>query len=1035
MKKNYIIAAFIILVVCIFFVVYYMNKPSELTNIETDTSSNVSSLKPVSEKSIQQTENIKKDVSRKITQEKVNTKASIQKTSHIIQVTSSTEELIRVHGVVISDSEKTIKGALLSAATFDIGNRRMLGKKEADTTSDSNGKYELFVPKGNNYLISVKAEGYTTSQNMVLGNRIRNNEAEINFRLSEESVISGIVKDENGKPVEGALVSPFYNMESERNRRNGRRDDRRGNRMEGRMGGGTGEGMPGMMPGMMPGGFADVMSRMIPPDFLAVKTDIEGKFVIHGLNDGIYTLSATKDGYSPALKKDVPAPSSNVEIIIKKGEGCVIAGTVYLASTGEPVEAAAISVTSIPFMMNPVEVKSANDGTFKISGLIPGEFSISATKDEMQSMYHPMIDLRENTTKLDVVLKLFNGYTISGKVFEQDGLKTIPQVKIICRENFRGEGKTAISDEEGAYSISGIFASRVTVSGELEGYFQIGRSGMGGAIQLRMPEDKSEVKNVDITMMRGVKIAGKVESLGDGTPIAGATIQFNTDTTTRDFRRQSTVSDAEGNFSGFVVSNTRLVLTASHEKYADSTTNPIQVMDEPIQDVVIKMGKGGNILGVVLNPDDDPVPNANVTGMAQGPSAGDRNARFGGGRVVTDAEGKFKIEMAPAGEYNLSASASDYDVSNRVVVNITEGKDVEDVKLILKSPHFIEGIVKQSSGDVAVGARVNATRTEGNNRGYRQRSTYTDDKGKFQFDNLSTGKYTLQAENGGLRSKSVEIAVDSSGVELILDLDEATLTGSVIDVSTKKPVENFTIRAAGRGRVYGTFNNSDGSFEIQGLIRGNTYSFLIDAEGYISTTTPDIKIPLNDNPPPVVFEIGYGGSIFGTVKFSENKNPVKGAKVVRTIQTGAGPRIGFEQIAFTDKDGCFLFENQSPAEYIIKVLYGKYPEVSVNCKVVNNGISDVGTMFLVNGGNIIGTVFDSSPQPLPVGGKIVRLRSVKLASPLEMTYRTADDGKFYFENLPKGQYTLQPSGNDYGEKTATAKSGQTVTVNFYPKKN
>ncbi len=986
------------------------------------------------------------------------------------QQTSGSSDMQKIHGYVLSEDEKPIKDAEITAIVVEDIMRRIIGGTEGKTYTSSDGYYEIELPTGKLYLLLAKSEGFSASQQFIMPNRMRRTrDIEINFKLSVESSISGIVLDENKKPIQGALISPFFQNQSDPQNFPNMQDfmgqfgppggqfgqmgrqfsppDEMGqpgqSRQSGQPGQTTRQDDRGRNNQQPPQG-AQVpqdrsnrdnrwnrfqFSALIPPEMLAVESDTEGKFIIHSLSKGLYSLAVRKTGYSPIIKPDVPAPSKNVEIILKKGEGCIIAGNVFLASKGEPCEDAVVKISSIPFTVKPLELKTDKEGAFQFKNLFPGIYNIWAEKGDMKSMPHPAIDLNETPNKIDVILNIFGGWNISGRAFEQDGLKTIQGVNVTLRENFRGEGVSTITDEAGYYYFNGIFSQRVIIMAQKEGYYSLGEEGSVGPITLTLPSDKPEKNNVDITMVRGVKISGKVITLSDGSPISGARVSFLGDQNRRFGRAESFSTNIEGEFSGYTQTNTRLILTASHEKYAEASTNPITVTDQPVIGIEIKMGGGGNIIGNVVDNENEPVANARVVGNGQSASIGDGRGAGAMRWTNSDDEGKFKIEKVPAGEFSITASAQGYDNSKRVSVKVEEGKDSENVVLTLGNAHFLEGTVKDNTGSPAVGIMVYVDPERGGGGRFRQRSVNTDDKGKFRFDSLRSGKYTVWADNGTLKSKRLEVESDTSGIELVIDLDEATLSGRVIDNSTKNPVEKFTIRAPGARREYGSFNNAAGEFEIQGLTRGNSYRFLIESEGFVSTLSPEVKIPLQDSPEPVVFEIGAGGSIFGTVKFSEDKKPVKGAKITKTFQ-GISQRGSNEQIGFTNQEGNFLFEGQSPGEYIIKATYGRYPEVSISCKVINDGVTDVGTMFLVNGGNIEGFIFDKGKPVKPMAGVVVRISSIKLASQIIMTYITGEDGRYFFEDLPRTQFIIVPQTNGFIEKKVSIKAGQTIRVDF-----
>ncbi|MBN1900092.1 carboxypeptidase regulatory-like domain-containing protein [Candidatus Sumerlaeota bacterium] len=913
------------------------------------------------------------------------------------ETTSGTAGALRIFGVVKKDNGVPLAGAELRAVVIENLEDRILGEEKGIAGSDDNGDYQIMIPGGMDYMVYAGAKGYAMKQSPAFWKKAgTKREIRIDFVLSPGMSIEGVVKDTEGNPIKDAKVSPFYQQAGGEER-------------------------------------IGVMEKQIAPSALSVLTDESGEFLLVGLYPGLYTLAAFKEGYSPALKRDAPSPSENVEIIMEKGEGCVISGNVFYFSSGEAAGEANVKVRSAPFTPGGIVLKTGNLGDFRFTGLIPGIYEIDAEKDGMQSLPYDPIDLMKQKEKSDVILKLFSGYTISGHVYEEKGMKVVPGVEVSVRANLEEEGIYEISDQDGFYQISGIFSRNVFIFGELDGFFHVGDSGANSPKSLELPEDQAELKNVDLTMSRGVRVSGKVVAESDQSPISRATVRFVTEARILGRRAKPMTTDSSGVFSGYVQNHTRLTIRASHPEYAEESTNPIAVSDRPVENIVIELGKGGAVRGVVVDPDREPVSGARVRGSAPAASAGTRRRSFGPREAFTDAEGRFVMEQAPAGEFNLTATADGYSPSKTHIVRVPEGGESEEVTIILAASNFIRGFVRDESGDPVVGAKITARHVTNVNRVYKGAS---EPDGVFRIEGIVKGKYRVRAEKGDLASKAVQVEQNSENVVLILvEKDYTTLYGRVVDSETGEPVTSYRLRAESGGKIYGTFTNPEGEFFIEELIRGRQYRFYIEAAGYVTTMSPPVTIPKEGEPPHAEFLIGKGGAIFGMVLYNINKAPVNGAKItcILTSLLPKNPGSGKGEVSYTGKDGVFLYEGLAPGKYAIKVEKTGYPELLSECEVKDGEVTDAGELLLKASGRIRGKVLDKQDPPQGVPDKIVNLSSIGMSVPIQMSYNTGSDGVFIFKDLPEGKYTVRPVGSEYKPATVELKPGEIKWIQFKPK--
>ena len=909
---------------------------------------------------------------------------------------TDTAPLLRIYGFVNDEKSVSIAGATLWTMVAEDDLQRRLGKEVARTRSNERGQYEMFVPTGASYIAFARAGEYSAIREFLPKTRtISKKEIRIDFTLSIGVAIRGTVKDTEGNPVPGARIAPSYTRS-------------------------PGEGR------------FEALARQIPPDELSVLADESGRFSLVGLYPGLYNLAASKQGFVPTIKNGAPCPSENQVIVLEKGTGALIAGRVYALVGGGTIGEAKVSIRSDPFTPQPLSVVTNTEGEFRFTDLIPGVFEISAEKDQLRSVPHESIDLTKFSEKTYVELFLFEGYTISGHVYEQGGTEILADVKITARTNLREDGISDTSDQEGAYLISGIFDSSVFLHAEREGYFQAGNWGPNSPLQVKLSPDKPLNDNIDISMSRGVKVSGRVVTASDEQPISGAQVQFITDARIFRRRRQPMNTDAGGRFSGYVHNHSRLTIRAEHKDYTGESTNPMRISDEPVEDVLIKLGRGGRIQGIVVSPDQEPIPGATVKGRAPTPSVGRRGRTSAPYETLTGDDGRFFLEQAPAGEFFLYAEAEDYTPSKREVVTVPEGGETEQVTLVLKAPHFIEGIVKDDQEGFVEGAKVQARNVK---IWRRKKTAYSDQDGLFRIENLPRGTYRVHATKGDSTSKYIQVKQDATNLVLILkNKERCALDGCVLDIKTDEAVTFYTIKDEKGRTSYGTYADEQGRFRIDDLVRGRRYRFLIKAPGYVQTLTPFVRIPKQGTPPEALFRIGRGGSIFGRVIYDINNIPVEGAKVTwnKKGQRQSGPSL--DQVGFTGSDGAFLFERLAPELYQLKIEKATYPEMLLECRVKNGEITDLGEIKLKASGKIVGIIYDDRDPPMPVPDKIIRLSSLDRPVSILLSYETGPDGRYRFEDLPQGQYSIKPVGGEYKEKKIDLASGDKKTLDFFPRR-
>jgi hypothetical protein len=151
----------------------------------------------------------------------------------------------------------------------------------------------------------------------------------------------------------------------------------------------------------------------------------------------------------------------------------------------------------------------------------------------------------------------------------------------------------------------------------------------------------------------------------------------------------------------------------------------------------------------------------------------------------------------------------------------------------------------------------------------------------------------------------------------------ATIKGRVIDAATKATLSGVRVRVSGSSQRGPVLTDDAGAFVFNGLTAG-TYSFVIERNGYLSTSWPDtsrwirrhddpIKVAAADNVENVTLAIERGGVVAGKV-LSASGEPISGAQV---SLIGVVPPI-YTRIVTTNDLGEYRIADLTPGRYVLR---------------------------------------------------------------------------------------------------------------------
>jgi hypothetical protein len=475
----------------------------------------------------------------------------------------------------------------------------------------------------------------------------------------------------------------------------------------------------------------------------------------------------------------------------------------------------------------------------------------------------------------------------------------------------------------------------------------------------------------------------------------------------------------------------RYKLIARHPDYAETSmmSNRIDELGEFVEPPM-HMKYGAQLSGYVSDTAGNSVPDAvlHLDGMfvlEDGETAERRTIR-------TDAEGFYTFMNVPQGNEHrtLLVESTGYASQQRQGLIFRPDQDTMTIDFTLQPALMLAGRVIGPGNEGLPRVKVVAVGTQHTQRGARSVSR-TNERGEFLFEDLAPGQYMLQARKNGYRYRSVP-RVEAGEANVIIEmLEEGKVTGRIVDASTSEPVQSFTARLrfyyeenvpTAPSEIEDSFTHENGEYMLTGVKAGK-YVVEGRADGYSPSFSLPFSVTQSQDIAGIEVRMTKGGLLTGRIVDGRG-DPVPGARV-RTedneyiddlFQRALGnafPTNATTRETRTDKDGRFQLIHLHPANYQIIVNAVGYTEKSVQAiDVVEGGEHDLGSLALISGGTLKGTIYDSSGNPVVSGMVQLEPTFVEEGLPYRR-YETKSgaDGKFRLANISPGTYRMTASSS------------------------
>jgi protocatechuate 3,4-dioxygenase beta subunit len=438
----------------------------------------------------------------------------------------------------------------------------------------------------------------------------------------------------------------------------------------------------------------------------------------------------------------------------------------------------------------------------------------------------------------------------------------------------------------------------------------------------------------------------------------------------------------------------------------------------------VTLHKGIAVAGRVVDEAGKPIAKARVTTAAVWDIPG------GIEPSVTDDKGQFSLALA-AGSHTLVVNDGDHAPGHSPPVTVAD-RPVSNVEIVMKVGGMIAGTVVDATKKPVPFATLRVAGKGGEMWNVASRQTTADRAGKFELHGLAREKLQARAESDVAASKLVEVDLAAQpakkDLEVVLDVT-GTIAGTVVD-DAGQPVAEVTVNAfpdlmggaSGEGLALAGMSSATtdggGAFTIRGL----------PSESYRITATRTTRgqrdwgqsgITAKTGDTNVKITLPLPGKLVGKIT-------VEGA-------TGA-PRLAFVQIGYDNSTpasaGAFEVDDLAPGTYDARFYGPEFADLRKHdVKIEAGKTTDLGTVTVVHGRKLVGTVVDANGTPVAgakvkvgdmmfqVQGAEEQMDTFEQASGARVTI-TDQDGAFTLIGIAKKRTSVMADHPDRGRSNA-----------------
>lgn len=601
-------------------------------------------------------------------------------------------------------------------------------------------------------------------------------------------------------------------------------------------------------------------------------TDDEGVFHIQQAEPGDYTVLVRAEGFgrrfSDSFRLSQGGEVTGLEVRL---EPAVTFKGIVHNPEGLPVPSVQVSLfdrgRAQLRVLRTYQTTTNEKGRFEFTDLGPGRYTGSLVAKGYGATGMGQFRLTAGEAQGEPkVYVLAPEAEVFGRVFDVSTGKGLEGALVYAMAEFKdSRGFPAYvetrSGKDGAYSLRGLPREGDLILGaRSEGYGlkienPTDKRGIPG-IQLAEKDRNGERDLVDLPMVGGATVSGRILAEGSLTPIAGAEVTVISPNSIGTVLRTGPVtSDENGRYEIKGVPAGSFMVMASHPDFVRAvfglkggffgglmaTRKTKEGRDRPLEPgevrdaVDVVMQRGRRILGRVVDGTGAPVAGATIEFLSgDGRDAMARSVLGRGTPFTTDAEGRFELVSVPRHKkVEVVATHPRFVSSGREILDLSGDEAPPEVTLRLGEGAVFKGVAYDSDGTAMAKTLVELVPTDrrgggflglgGSVRPVRKLEARTDDAGRFRIERIPAGKYSVIAVSK--RVMTIELAAGEERTEELRLVREVIIEGMTLH-EDGSPFSHVRVRARvvpGSGAVESdrprngggvAYSDAEGHFEI-----------------------------------------------------------------------------------------------------------------------------------------------------------------------------------------------------------------------------
>lgn len=741
-------------------------------------------------------------------------------------------------------------------------------------------------------------------------------------------------------------------------------------------------------------------------------TDARGGFVLDGVPAEPRALAGGAAGY---FTNRVSLPATAITAPTLALDPAAAVRGVVVDAAGKPLADVEVSAAAVEGMMmrrrsrttplarsdaagrfriGPLDPSLRHQLTFRRSGYATAERELSVSRGQQPEL---RVTLESGATARGTVVD-GSGNPVAGAKLE---LKRIPEPGPRGRRVFApGEAPPAesASDRDGRFAFTGLAAGRYQLTATATGFAAATLPGVEVPAAARM------VEIGEVALEAGVAVAGQVTD-EQGAPLPGAEV-FVLDAREAQVpmlawvlgQKEATAVTAADGF--FLLPDRRpgerLDLAVTRSGYTAGRLAGVTVPAE--QPVVVTLKSASTLRGRVVDERGDPVSGAHVTLMAE---RADGGSFFSNTGAVTGSDGRFTIEDVEPAIVRVGARAEGYLPAERGSVEVTAGRDVSGLELVLRPGAVVEGIVTGADGSPVIGADV-AVQEEGQGQRIGYSGATTDGDGRYRLDAVEPGARTIAAYHPDWQRGVAELEVQPGTQRLDLRLAAGLPVRGRVTGARGEPVAGAAVRI-GQPRAswsrYQAITDDTGAFSVEGVPAG-AYEAVAEHRDHAPARQP---LVIGDGPvPDLLLELGPALAITGALR---GLSPAELAQANVMANADGQFRQGT-----VSHDGRYRVDGVGPGDWRVWAALGDGARQASGRVQIAEGQSEaVVDLDFTGGVTLAGTV---RHQGRPADGVRLIVRGTAVSG--FGSAITDQQGRYRIENLEPGAYRYDAMDSQRG---------------------